>query len=593
MAVIRKVKKIGEILVDAGLITNAQLEEALNVSKRTGARLGRALVNTGVVTEEGIAHALAHQFNIPYVSLSGVIIEPQIIKLIPEALARRYKVIPFTKEGNAIRVAMFDPLDVFATDGLKKVSGYQILPSVATERDIQKAIDQYYGAAGSIEEMARRIEGAEIELLKGEEDVPETLEKIAGESSIVQLIDLMLFQGVTERASDIHIEPDDDTLRVRMRIDGILYESANLPLKLYPAVVSRVKILGGLDIAEKRLPQDGSFYMKSGHRGVSDLRVSTARFQSPNWEPMRRSGDKEIDVRVSTLPTMFGEKVVMRLLNKSALLLKFEELTPLYDTLDILKKMVEKPFGMILLTGPTGSGKTTTAYTILNTINSMDKNIVTVEDPIEYHLKIINQVQINPKVGITFANALRHILRQDPDIIMIGEIRDKETAEIAIHAALTGHLVVSTIHTNNAVGAINRLIDMGIEPFLVSASVTCIVGQRLIRSICSRCKVQYQASDDMLKELGIQVSEKPPLFYKGQGCPACNNNGLKGRLGLFEVLVINEEIRKLILGKSDVNMILNAAVKYGFKTIRREGIRAVLSGHTTIEEVLQATQEIE
>ncbi|MDP2681304.1 MAG: ATPase, T2SS/T4P/T4SS family [Deltaproteobacteria bacterium] len=577
MAVIKKVKKIGEILVDAGLITNAQLEDALNVSKRTGARLGRTLVNIGVVTEEGIAHALAHQFNIPYVSLSGVIIEPQIIKLIPEALARRYKVIPFTKEGNAIRVAMFDPLDVFATDDLKKVSGCQILPSVATERDIQRAIDQYYGAAGSIEEIAGHIEGAEIELLKGEEDMPEKLERIAGKASVIQLVNLIISQAVAERASDIHIEPsglrteaggrDEDILRVRMRVDGVLHEMSNLPLKLHPAVLSRVKILGGLDIAEKRLPQDGRFNIKVGN--------------------------SDIDIRLSTLPIIFGEKAVMRLLDKTSLLLKLEELTPFPDTLEILKKMVKKPFGMILLTGPTGSGKTTTAYTILSMINSIDKNIVTVEDPVEYKLKIINQVQVNTKVGITFANALRHILRQDPDIVMIGEIRDRETAEIAIHAALTGHLVISTIHTNNAVGTITRLIDMGIEPFLISSAITCLVGQRLIRGICQKCKVSYQPSPNMLKELGIPAAEKIPSFYKGQGCAACKGSGLKGRLGIFETLLINEDIRKLILEKSDAGKILEASIKHGFKTLRHEGIRAVLNGYTTIEEVLQATQEIE
>ena len=577
MAVIKKVKKIGEILVDAGLITNTQLEEALIISKKTGARLGRALVNTGVVTEEGIAHALAHQFNIPYVSLSGVIIEPQIIKLIPEALARRYKVIPFTKEGNAIRVAMFDPLDVFATDDLKKISGCQILPSVTTERDIQKAIDQYYGAAGSMEEIARRIEGAEIELLKGEEDMPEKLERIAGKASVIQLVNLIISQAVAERASDIHIEPsglrteaggrDEDVLRVRMRVDGVLHEMSNLPLKLHPAVLSRVKILGGLDIAEKRLPQDGRFNIKVGN--------------------------SDIDIRLSTLPIIFGEKAVMRLLDKTSLLLKLEELTPFPDTLEILKKMVKKPFGMILLTGPTGSGKTTTAYTILSMINSIDKNIVTVEDPVEYKLKIINQVQVNIKVGITFANALRHILRQDPDIVMIGEIRDRETAEIAIHAALTGHLVISTIHTNNAIGTITRLIDMGIEPFLISSAITCLVGQRLIRGICQKCKVSYQPSPNMLKELGIPVAEKIPAFYKGQGCAACKGSGLKGRLGIFETLLINEDIRKLILEKSDAGKILEASIKHGFKTLRHEGIRAVLNGYTTIEEVLQATQEIE
>ena len=567
MAVIKKAKKIGELLVDAGLITLSQLEEALNVSQKTGARLGRTLVNMGAVTEEGIARALAQQFNIPYISLSGIIIDPQIVRLIPEMLARRYKVIPFAKEGSNLKVAMIDPLNVFAIDDLKKASNCQIFPSVVTETEIQNAIDQHYGMTGSLNEIAKRLEGTEIELLKGEEEMPEKLERIASEASVIQLVNLMISQSVMERASDIHIEPDEDTLRVRMRIDGVLHEMSNLSLKLHPAVASRVKILGNLNIAEKRLPQDGRFNIKIGN--------------------------SDIDIRVSTLPTMFGEKIVMRLLNKSALILKLEELTPMHDTLSILKKMVKKPFGMILLTGPTGSGKTTTAYTILNMINSMDKNIVTVEDPIEYHLKIINQVQVNPKVGITFATALRHILRQDPDIVMIGEIRDRETAEIAIHAALTGHLVISTIHTNNAVGTISRLIDMGIEPFLIASAITCLVGQRLIGGVCPKCKVPYQPSPNMLKDLGIAVTDKPFTFYRGEGCNVCKGTGLKGRLGIFEVLVINETVRRMIIEKKDVGTILSASMKEGFRTLRYEGLRAVVNGHTTIEEVLQATQEIE
>lgn len=568
MAVIRKVKRIGEILVDAGLLTNAQIEEALNVSRRTGARLGRTLVNMGIVTEEGIAQALAQQLGISSIPLAGIIIESQIIKLIPEILARKHKVIPIVKDGNSLKVAMFDPLNVLAMDDLKKASGCEILPLVATESEIQKAIDQYYGmTTGSVEEIAKRLEGSGIELLKGEEEATERLERIAGESSIIQMVNLMISQAVAERASDIHIEPDEDTLRIRMRVDGILHEMSNISFKLHPAVISRVKILSGLDIAEKRLPQDGRFNVKVGNA--------------------------DIDIRLSTLPTLFGEKAVLRLLNKSAQLLRLEELTPLHDTLVTLKKMIAKPYGMILLTGPTGSGKTTTAYSILNMINSMDKNIVTVEDPIEYHLKVINQVQVNPKIGITFANALRHILRQDPDIVMIGEIRDKETAEIAIHAALTGHLVISTIHTNNAVGTINRLLDMGIEPYLIASAIVCLVGQRLIRGICPKCKAPYQPSPALLQELGIPASEKTPILYKGQGCTVCKGSGLKGRLGIYEVLVINDEIRGLIVEKKDTNSILSAAIKNGFKTLRYEGIRAVARGYTAIEEVLQATQEIE
>src|SRR3972149_3594113 len=567
MAVIRKIKRIGEILIEAGLINNTQLDESLAISKRTGVRLGKVLIKMGAVTEQDLARALAQQYGIPYISVSEVIIDPGTIRQIPEALARRHSIIPFVKDETGLKVAMFDPVDVLAMDDLKKAINLPLHPHVASEGDIQKAIDQYYGVSGSIDEVAKRITGAQIELLKGEEEMPEKLERLAGEASIIQLVNLMIAQAVMERASDIHIEPDEDTLRVRMRVDGVLHEMTNLALKLHPAIISRIKILGCLNIAEKRLPQDGRFNVKVGN--------------------------SDIDIRLSTLPTIFGEKAVLRLLNKSAIILKFEELTPLHDTLDILRRMIKMPYGMILLTGPTGSGKTTTAYTILNVINSMDKNIVTVEDPIEYKLKIINQVQVNPKVGITFANALRHILRQDPDIMLIGEIRDKETAEIAIHAALTGHLVISTIHTNNAVGPTSRLLDMGIEPYLIASAIVCLVGQRLIRGICPKCKAPYQPSPALLQELGIPASEKIPTLYKGQGCTVCKGSGLKGRLGIYEVLVINDEIRRLIVEKKDTNSMLAAAIKNGFKTLRYEGIRAVARGYTAIEEVLQATQEIE
>lgn len=567
MAVIRRVKRLGEILIAEGLITPAQLEEGLKASRRTGGRLGATLVGMGLVTEEDIARALASQFRIPYLALDTILIEPHIIKLIPEAMARRHRVIPISKEGNILKVVIADPLDVFAMDELKKVSGHQILPSVATEGDIQRAIDQYYGMQGTLGEVVRRIEATGLELLKEEEADTARLERIAGEASIIQMVNLIISQAVKERASDIHIEPDEGTLRIRMRIDGILREVSNLPLKLHPAIISRIKILGDINIAEKRLPQDGRF----------DVKVGT----------------HDVDVRVSTLPTVFGEKVALRLLDKTSFLLKLEELTPLADTLEILKTMVRRPYGMVLLTGPTGSGKTTTAYTLLSMINTMQRNIVTVEDPVEYHLRIINQVQVNPKIGVSFANTLRHVLRQDPDIIMIGEIRDRETAEIAIHAALTGHLVISTIHTNNAIGTITRLLDMGIEPFLVASSVTCLVGQRLLRRICQNCKVSYKPDESLVRELGISIGNQMPNFYKGQGCPVCKGTGLKGRMGIFEVLVVDEDIRRLVLEKKDANTILSTAIRKGFKTLRYEGIRAVVDGHTTVEEVLQATQEIE
>lgn len=566
MAVIRKLQPLGEILKNKGIITQSQLEEVLAVGKRTNERVGKVLVNLGYTTEEDIAGALAVQYGIPSIMLSSIILDPQVLKLVPEQTAKRHMVIPIAIEGDTLKVAMLDPLNVFAIDEIKKITGYHIEPLVTTETEIMKALSQYGGMDASLEEIVSKVQATGLDLLKGE-DAPDKLEKIAGESSVVHLANSLISRAVVDGASDVHIEPDDDTLRVRYRVDGALRETVNLPLKLHPAVLSRIKIMGELDIAEKRLPQDGRFVVKVGSR--------------------------DIDIRLSTLPTIFGEKAVMRLLDKGTMALELESLTPLADTLDVLKKVVKRPFGMILITGPTGSGKTTTAYTLLSLVNTLEKNLVTVEDPVEYHLKRVNQVQVNPKVGITFASALRHILRQDPDIVMIGEIRDRETAEIAIHAALTGHLVISTIHTNDAVGTVSRLLDMGIEPYLVASAVSCIVGQRLIRKLCKACSSQYEVDPRAIEELGVRFQGKAPVFYRGDGCPACKGTGLKGRLGIYEVLLIDEGIRSLILSKSPEAAVLDAAKKRGFRTLRYQGIRTALAGHTTIEEVLQATQVVD
>lgn len=567
MPVIKKLQPLGEILKQKGLITQAQLTEALAVGKRTSERVGKVLVSLGYCTEKDISDALGDQYGIPSVMLSSVIIEPEVLKLVPEAIAKKYMVIPVSMEADTLKAAMLDPLDVFAIDEMKKLTNLNIVPVVTTETEIMKALGQYRGMGSSLEEAVSRVQALGVELLKGEDELPEKLTKIAGETSIVQLVNHLLSKAVMDGASDIHVEPDEDILLVRSRVDGVLRETVTLPLKLHAAVLSRIKILGELDIAEKRLPQDGRFVVKVGSR--------------------------DIDIRLSTLPTIFGEKAVMRLLDKGSMTLDLERLSPLPDTLDILKKVVKRPYGMILLTGPTGSGKTTTAYTLLNLVNSPEKNLVTVEDPVEYHLKRVNQVQVNTKVGITFAGALRHILRQDPDIVMIGEIRDRETAEIAIHAALTGHLVISTIHTNDAVGTISRLLDMGIEPYLVSSAVSCIVGQRLIRKLCKACSVPFDADPKMLEELGVRFQGKTPQFYRGAGCPACNGTGLKGRVGIYEVLLLDEEIRSLILAKAPGNAVADAARKKGFRTLRHQGIRTALAGHTTIEEVLQATQIVD
>ncbi|MBI5561482.1 MAG: Flp pilus assembly complex ATPase component TadA [Deltaproteobacteria bacterium] len=564
MPIVRKIRPIGEILVEKRVITPAQLDEALVIGKRTNARVGNVLVRLGYADDKDVADALAVQYNLPSIILSKTALKAQVVRRIPESFARRYMVVPVSVEGTTMSVAMLDPLNVFAIDELKKMTGLGIKPHVTTEAEILKAINLYFAMEVSLEEMIRKVQASGLELVPGEEELPEKLEKIAGEATIIQLVDLLISRAVMENASDIHVEPDEDALRVRFRVDGLLHESVNLPLKLHPAVISRIKILGEINIAEKRLPQDGRFLVKIGGR--------------------------DVDIRLSTLPTIFGEKAVLRLLDKTMMILDIEHLTPLPDTLDVLKRIIKRPFGMILLTGPTGSGKTTTAYTLMNILNTMDRNLVTVEDPVEYHLKRINQVQVNVKVGVTFASALRHILRQDPDIVMIGEIRDKETAEIAIHAALTGHLVVSTLHTNDAIGTVSRLLDMGIEPYLVSSSVTCIVSQRLVRRVCDGCKAAYNADPRLLEEMGIRAQEKPLQFHKGKGCQRCQGTGLKGRVGIFEVLTLDDELRSLVVAKADANAILEAARRKGFKPLRIQGLRAAAAGHTTIEEVMQATQ---
>lgn len=565
MAIGKKTKRIGEILVDSGLITAKQLEDAIAEGKRTGVRLGNVLVDGSYVTEEDISRALSEQFGIPYILLDSVIIDPELIKLIPEVVARKHKVIPITIEGGKLKVATFDPLNVFAMDDIRKISGRDVSPVVCSENSIQKAIDQQYSVKGDFEDIVAKLDSAEFDLMGDEQDVPEVLAKIAGETPIIKLVNMILFQAIRDRASDIHIEPQADLLRVRMRIDGVLHEVSKLPRRLQPAITSRIKILGNLDIAEKRISQDGRFQIKVGNA--------------------------EVDIRLSTLPTIHGEKSVMRILDKSTMLLNIDDLGISEFGKNTLIKMVQKPYGMILITGPTGSGKTTTVYTVLNKINTLSKNIVTVEDPVEYQLGIINQVQVNVKVGVTFADSLRTILRQDPDIIMIGEIRDRETSEIAINAALTGHLVVSTLHTNDAAGTISRLLDMDIEPFLISSSIICVVGQRLVRKICSSCREPFTPDELLKSELGLKPGDTIPTLYKGKGCNNCRGTGYKGRVGIYEILTITDEVRHEILKKSDSSIIRKVAMTKGFTTLRQDGVRKVLEGATTMEEVAQATQE--
>lgn len=579
--------KIGEILVAEGLITPEQLDRAL---KMGGGRVGNALIELGYVTDVDIAKALANQFNVNYVNLEDISVSPSAISAISETLARKLSVIPISRNDDLLTVAVTDPLNVLTVDELHRFTRLRINIAISTVGEILKAINRHYVAAKCIEDMVKAEDISRFELLESENESPDKLMRIADEASIVRIVNMIISQAVDGRGSDIHMEPASDTLRVRFRIDGILHDAANLPVKLHPAITSRIKILGNMDIAEKRRPQDGRFVVEVGHRGADDVRMSTARLQSKGWGQLRRTGDKEIDVRVSTLPTMFGEKVEMRLLDKGSMLSELDELSPSADSVDAMRSLIKRPYGMLLVTGPTGSGKSTTIYSLMSRLNSVEKNIVTVEDPIEYQMKRINQVQVNPKAGLTFADILRHILRQDPDIVMIGEIRDRETAEIAIHAALTGHLVLSTLHTTDAAGTIGRLIDMGIEPFLVSSAIIGIASQRLIRKICPDCKKSYKPDEAVLKELDLPSTI---LFYKGEGCKNCKGEGYKGRTAVIEVLKMGEELRRLTLEKADSITIRKRVRELGLPSLRTEGLKAVLSGVTTLEEIIRATQEIE
>ncbi|MBI5746745.1 MAG: type II secretion system ATPase GspE, partial [Nitrospirae bacterium] len=492
-----------------------------------------------------------------------VIIDPDLLKVIPETLARRYQVMPISKRDKALTVAMVDPLNVFAIDDIRRLAGLDIHPVVSTEGDLLKAIDRFYGSKTTMEEAARDMdmEGYGQTIVEQVTDI----EKIADDTPVIKLVNTMIMQAVRDGASDIHIEPDQDLLRIRYRVDGMLHEVMSIPKHLHAGVISRIKIMADLDISEKRVPQDGRIQM--------------------------RIGEKDIDLRISTLPTIFGEKIVMRLLDKSGIKLGLGEIGFSSDTFKRFSGMIRRPYGLILVTGPTGSGKTTTLYAALNSINSIDKNIITIEDPVEYQLKVVNQVQVYPKVGVTFASGLRSILRQDPDIIMVGEIRDSETATIAIQAALTGHLVLSTLHTNDAAGAIVRLVDMGAEQFLVASSLLCVVAQRLIRRICPRCKKAYQPPNDLLKSLGLKMVDVS--FMKGEGCQECRSTGYAGRDGIYELLCIDEGIRNLIASKASSSAIRSHAISNGFVTLREEGIKKALKGQTTVEEVLRVTQEVE
>ena len=560
-------KKLGEILVDAGLVSRDQIEEALKVQHETGERLGKVLVRLNLLNEEALVSFLGEQLGIPHVDLKDYLVDPETINLVPEYLARKYPLVPLFKIGETLTVAMVDPLNVFALDEISLKAGCTVEPALATESDIKRAIDQYYGVTGTMDEVIKKIEEDEGELLgTGEHDIEaKKLQDLAEEAPVIKLVNLLIMNAIRDGASDIHIEPEENMLRIRYRIDGVMQEVPAPPKNIQAAILSRVKIMSEMDIAEKRIPQDGRFRIKVENR--------------------------QVDMRVSTLPTIYGENIVMRILDVSKALLGLEQLGFAADVLEEYMKIIHKSYGILLVTGPTGSGKTTTLYSSLNVINTIDKNIITVEDPVEYRLKLIRQAQVNVKAGLTFSSGLRAILRQDPDVVMVGEIRDLETSEIAIQAALTGHLVFSTLHTNNAPGAVTRLVDMGVEPFLVSSSVLAVIGQRLVRKICPNCKEEYKPPEALLMQAGLDPKKKDLKVYHGKGCKNCLSTGYKGRVCIFELLIPNDKIRSLIVQKTSMDVIRREAVLAGMHTMRDDGLLKVQQGITTIDEVIRATQE--
>ncbi len=549
---------LGGILVRMGVLNEKQLEQALEVQARTGERLGRVLVRMGLVTEEDLAKAIGVQWGYPFVSLSTVPVDPEVVRLVPQHIASRHKVLAFARNGDKLVVALVDPLNLFALDDVRLVTGLDVEARITTEDELMQAINKYYHV-GSIFEQAVVAE----EEAAGEEEVSiDRLREMVDEAPVVKLVNVILDQAIREGASDIHIEPHRNGLHVRYRIDGVLHDVMSPPRNLRAALTSRIKIVANLDIAERRKPQDGRIHLKVDGR--------------------------DIDLRVSTLPTMFGEKVVMRILDQSNALISLNRLGMRSDVQAKWEELATKPYGMILVTGPTGSGKTTTLYATLSKINTLDKNIITVEDPVEYQLPRINQVQVNPKAGLTFATGLRSILRQDPDVIMVGEIRDRETAEIAVQAALTGHLVLSTLHTNDAPSAFTRLVDMGIEPFLVASSVIGVLAQRLARQICSKCKEAYRPPREAVRRLDEGLAEDEGLvLYRGSGCDHCRQTGYKGRTGVYELLVVTDRIRELVVRRAPATEIRDAARSEGFRTMRDDGVQKVLEGVTTIEEILR------
>ena len=562
--------KLGHLLLSKNIITDDQLNKAVNLQKKEGGRIASNLVKLDILSEDVLINFLSEQYHVASVSLSSEEVDTSVIKFIPYDVAHKYQIFPISKNGAVLTVAMIDPSNVFAIDDVKFMTGYEVQPVVASETAIKEAIAHHYEQSAEelqnvVDSLAEfKDEGLDF-IQESDDDVDlGELQNAMDEAPVVKLVNLILSEAIMRGASDIHLEPYEKSFRVRYRIDGVLYDVMQPPQKLKAALTSRIKIMSELDIAERRLPQDGRIKLKIRNKGV--------------------------DLRVSTLPTLFGEKIVMRILDKSNLNLDLTKLGFEEGALKDFQESIISPYGMVLVTGPTGSGKTTTLYSALSTVNEIDVNIMTAEDPVEYNLDGINQVHVKDDIGLSFAAALRSFLRQDPDIVMVGEIRDFETAEIAVKAALTGHLVLSTLHTNDAPSTISRLLNMGIEPFLVSASVIVIIAQRLCRRICDQCREELDVPESALIDMGFQQDEVTTFkCYKGKGCSACSETGYKGRMALYEVMPVKDEIKEMILKGASAADIKKAAMKLGMKTLRMSGRTKIKEGSTTVEEVLRVT----
>ena len=558
---IQKSKRIGDILIEANKLSVDQLREALKLQKETNKKLGQILVEAGFVDEHSMAEVLEVQLGITYVDLTKYHIDTEIPILITERLASRHNIIPIAFNKEKLVVAMVDPLDIFALDDLKLATGYVVEPVIATSSDILAAIERHYTKSSSMKALE---EFKESYVIEADDVIDEDLMAQINNAPVVKLVNSVIEQAVKLRASDVHIEPYENEVRVRFRIDGELYENITPSRSSHSAIVTRIKIIGGMNIAERRVPQDGRVEM------VVD--------------------NHDIDMRISVLPTVFGEKIVIRLLDRSAEVMSKEQLGFTHKNLEMFDRIVQNPYGIVLVTGPTGSGKTTTLYSVLSELNQINKNIVTVEDPVEYRLHGINQSQVNIKAGMTFANGLRSILRQDPDIVMVGEIRDMETAQIAVRAAITGHLVFSTVHTNDTASTVARLVDMGIEPFLLSSSLIGVIAQRLVKKLCTRCKYEYKANINEAELLGVEVGTS---IYHAKGCPHCNYTGYLGRTAVHEVLPVTKKIRRLVNEGKTSDDIKTEAIEEGMITLREDAKRLVLEGITSLDELLRITFKVD